>query len=95
MLEVLKDDKGNLRACCEWWLVNSDGSFNERGNYVWIAELEINPSERFKGLIRYFIKVITDKTPWTRYGYFWRKTKYPDRAPKMYSRRQWLKFQED
>jgi len=94
MIATYKDDKGNIQAVAEWWLVNIDGTFNDKGDYVWISELENNKDYRHKGLIKYFIKKICDATPNAKYGYFWRKKKYPNKRQKMYSRKSWLKIAE-
>ena len=92
MLEVLKDEKGDILAVCEWWLVNADGTFNIDADIVWIAEVEINPAHRSRGVLKYFIKAVTDKCPNAKAGYFWRLNKYPSRKPHLYTRKQWLKL---
>ena len=92
MLEIIKDEQGNIKAVCEWWKVNPDGSFNEQGDIVWVAEVEINPSARNNGILKSFIKIITDKEPNAKAGYFWRQRKYLHRKPKLYTRQQWLKL---
>ena len=90
MIEILRDDKENIIAVCEWWLVDKYGNFDKTGEYVWIQELEVNPEYRHKGLYKFFIKIITDKVPWSKYGYFSRR-KYNSRV-RMYSRSKWLKL---
>ncbi len=92
MLEVIKDENGNIQAVCEWWLVNADGSFNPNGDIVWISEVEINQIARNNGILKTFIKKITDMVPQAKAGYFWRLRKYPNRKPHLYTREQWLKL---
>ena len=93
MLEIIRDNDKNIIACCEWYLVDINGKMDDKGNYVWINEVEINPSQRGNGLLKKFIKIITDKAPQSEYGYFQRR-KYKDRV-RMYSRKKWLKLTED
>lgn len=90
MIEVLHTDTGDIKAVCEWWMVNEKGEFDPYGYVVWVAELEVSKSFRHNGCISEIIKRITDKVPYARQGYFWRKGKYPDRPQHTYNRRQWL-----
>lgn len=89
MLEIIRDEQNNIKACLEWWLVNSDGSFNDKGEFVWVNELEIAPQYRNNGIVKSFIKTIMNKVPTAKAGYFQRR-KYSDRI-KLFTRRQWEK----
>ena len=92
MLEVLRDDKNNIKACCEWYLVNINGEYDPKGDMVWVNEVEV--SKDFKGykLFQEFARIIMTKCPQAMFAYFWRKTKYPNRKPKIYHKVQWLKL---
>ena len=92
MLEILRTEDREIKAVLEWWLVNIDGSFNPNGDTVWLAEIEVAPKYRNDGIIKQFINIVADKVPNAKAGYFWRKRKYPDRKPKLYTRKQWLKL---
>lgn len=88
MLEIIRDDKKNIIACCEWYLVDGKGNLDDKGSHVWVNEIEINPDQRGNGLLKRFVKIITDKAPQSEYGYFQRR-KYKDRI-RMYSKKKWL-----
>lgn len=90
MLEVIHDDNKNIIAVCEWWLVDKEGNFDKNGEFIWVAEVEINPLERNKGILKEFIKRLAKKVPQAKFGYFWRLKKYPYRQVRMYSRNKWL-----
>ena len=42
MLEIIRNDLGNILACCEWRRVNAQGKNDKNGKYIWIHELEIS-----------------------------------------------------
>ena len=89
MLETIREN-GEILACLEWYIVNWDGSWNDKGEVVWIEELQVSKSAEKKGLIMEFIKLIYKQVPWVKAGYFKRK-KYNERV-KLYSVNQWLKL---
>lgn len=89
MLEIIRDDDGNIKSVCEWSLVNEKGQIDDNGEYVWIHEAEISVNHRNNGSLAKFIKIITDRVPWAKYGYFSRR-KYNDRK-KLYTKEQWLR----
>lgn len=88
MLEVLRTDNGEIKAVCEYYVVNSDGSMNDKGIYAWIAETEISPQYRNNGCLKNFIRLITNRYPQLQFGYF-KRLKYGGRI-KMYSKKRWL-----
>lgn len=92
MLEILRTDDGQIKAVCEYYIVDSKGNFDGKGKYIWIEECEVSQAYRGNGNLKTFIKLITDKHPEFEYGYFWRQRKYPGRPPRIYSKRQWLKL---
>jgi len=92
MIEVIRDDKGNLKAVVEYYIVNQDGSMNDKGIYCWINECEISPQYRNNGCIGKFVNIITKKYPQLKAGYYHRLGKYPNRLPKMFTRNQWLRL---
>lgn len=89
MLFTTKDNLGNIQAVCEYNKVNQQGKLDKQGKYVYIANVDINPSARNNGILKKFIKMITDKFPDIEYGYFKRDIKYSGRR-RMYTRQQWL-----
>jgi len=91
MLEIIYKKNGDIKAVCEWWMVNKWGYKDPTGEFVWIEDLEVTKSERNNGSIRAFIKIISDKVPSAKYGYFFRQRKYPGREQKTYTREQWLR----
>ena len=92
MIEILRTDKGEIKAVAEYYIVNEDGSFNRKGEFVWINEVEISPQYRGNGILKTFAKNIMEREPQAKFGYFWRQYKYPDRKPRIYHRFQWLKL---
>jgi hypothetical protein len=49
MIECIRDEKGNITAVCEWLLFNEKGLIDEKGETIFIGELEINPEHRGNG----------------------------------------------
>lgn len=92
MLEIIKDTQGNIQAVCEWYLVDENGNFDQKGEFVWINEVEISPQYRNNGILKYFTKTIIEKASTAKFGYFWRQKKYPDRKPRIYHKVRWLKL---
>ncbi len=93
MLEVIKSNTGEIKACLEWYLVDKDGNFSQQGEFVWINEIEISPQYRNNGILREFIRVVVPKVPLTcRFGYFWRRDKYPNRKIRIWHKSQWLRL---
>lgn len=91
MIDILYKDNGDIKAVCEWWMVNREGKFDPSGDIVWIEDLEVSKSERGNGSIGKFVKIITDKVPNAKYGYFFRQRKYPNRPQHTYSKEMWLR----
>ena len=92
MIEILKDENENLLAVCEYYIVDNSGKLKDSGNYIWISDIFVNKSQRNNGILKKFIHIICNRVPWSQFGYFWRKEKYPNRSPHIYSRNQWLKM---
>jgi len=90
MLEVLRDNNGGILGCCEYYIVDEKANIDDKGLYIWINNCEVSKSAEHKGCLREFVRIIAGLHPWTQYGYFWRKQKYPDRSPRIYSRRIWM-----
>lgn len=89
MLEIIRDEQGNIKGVIEYYIVNSDGTMNDKGEYCWVNECEISPQYRNNGGIKKFISAIIIKYPQLKFGYF-KRHKYDDRV-KMFSRNQWLR----
>jgi hypothetical protein len=92
MLELIKDEQGNIKACLEWYLVNDKGEFDQQGEFVWVNEVEISPQYRRNGILKEFARIIIKKAPTAKFGYFWRQEKYPNRDMRIYHKVRWLKL---
>ena len=92
MLEILRDEQKNIKAVCEWSLVDEAGHFSQKGEFVWISEVEIAPQYRNNGILKEFVKIVIQRCPEAKFGYFWRQKKYPGRRPKIYHKARWLKL---
>lgn len=89
MLEIIRDEQGNMQAVCEFNRVDKDGKLDKQGRYIYIANMEINPSARGNGMLKKFIKLVSDRIKDFDACYFKREKKYNGRL-RMYTRQQWL-----
>ena len=95
MLEILRNIDSSIKAVIEYYIVNSDGSMNDKGEYCWISEMEVSPQYRNNGCLGKFVRIITEKYPQLQFGYFWRekyKTSEGKWRIKLYTKKQWLKL---
>ena len=98
MLEILKNDTGEIKAVLEWFVVNSQGHLDDKGEYVNIFDMEISSQYRNNGLLKEFFKIILPKVPQAKYGYFERRRRqYKDGRDKLlrlklYTRNEWVKL---
>jgi len=92
MLEIIKDELGNIKACLEFYSVNEKGEWDFKGIYCWINEVAVSKSYQNNGCLRKFVKIITSKYPQFQFGYFWRQNKYPDRKIRIYHKARWMKL---
>ena len=88
MLEIIRDNEGNILVACEYRLLNPQGRYDKNGKYIWIHEVEISKSYRNNGLIKKLIKNISDKVPDFEYCYFARYKR--NNKIRCYSRNSWL-----
>lgn len=88
MLETIKDEKGNLKAVCDYTIINKDRIIDLKGNQILIEEMEINPEARGNGVARQFIKNLLAKYPALEFCHFVREYKYPNRGVRTYTRKQ-------
>jgi hypothetical protein len=88
MLEIIRDDFGNIICACEYRLLNQQGRYDKNGKYIWIHEVEISKSYRNNGIIKKLIKNISDKVPDFEYCYFARYKR--NKKVRCYSRKNWL-----
>lgn len=77
MIEVVKNETA-FSAVCEYYLVDKFGKHQEKGDYLYIADLQIAEKYRRKRIIKKLIKQFLEKNPQLRYCYFERK-KYGDK----------------
>jgi len=89
MIEIIRDEQGNIHGVIEYYIVNPDGSMNDTGDTIWINECEIAPQYQNNGCIKKFISILINKFPNVKAGYFHRLGKYPNRLPRLYTRKQW------
>ena len=92
MIELLKTDTGEIKAVCEYYIVDEKGNFDRQGEFAWINECEIAPQYRGNGILKSFAKTIMEKYPQLKFGYFHRRKKYPDRGVRLYHKYMWLKL---
>jgi GNAT superfamily N-acetyltransferase len=85
MLEVIRDNEGRITACCEWLLFNDKGLLDEKGETIFVGELEINPEHRGNGVIRKLIRRGIERSPHAKRIFWFREYKYPGRGHRMYS----------
>ena len=91
MLEIIKDNLGNIKAVCEFYSVNEKGEWDKSGIYCWINEVFVSKSYQNNGCLRKFVEMITSKYPQFQFGYFWRRKKYGNRI-RIYHKFRWLKL---
>ena len=89
MLEVLYDNLGEIKAVCEYYVVDKYGHMDDKGAYIWVNDCVISPKYRNNGCLINFVKIITNRYPQAKYGYF-KREKYNNRVH-MYSKNQWLR----
>lgn len=85
MIECIRDDKGNITAVCEWLLFNTEGRIDEKGETIFIGELEINPEHRHNGCIQHFIRRGIELNPQAKRIFWFRERKYPGRGYRIYN----------
>lgn len=91
MIECIRDVNGDITAVCEWLLMNEDAKIDDNGRFVYIGEIEINKKHQNNGIIKEFIKRISEKCPKAEKVFFVREYKYPGRKPRIYTREQILR----
>ncbi len=98
MIEILKDENDNIKAVCEYYIVDIEGHFDKDGEFVWVNEVYINPQYRNSGILQKFFGILINKCPQAKFGYFWRQNKYPDekfpnrKSIRIYTKQQLLKL---
>ena len=99
MIELLHSDIGEIRAVCEYYIVDKDGNYDAKGKFVWINEVFVAPKFRSNGCLKSLVKNVMEKVPETcEFGYFWRQNKYPSdkftdrKSIRIYDKRQWSKL---
>jgi hypothetical protein len=85
MIEVIRDEQGDITAVCEWLLFNERAEFVDDGKVLFVAEVEVNKAHRGNGTIRRFIKLIYPKCPWIEKVFFFREYKYPGKRQRVYN----------
>lgn len=88
-LEVLLDDNGQIKACCEWLPFNREGVIHEDGDVIGISKLVISRGTDLKSAVRYFTTKILARNPDAKLGFFYRRLKYPDSPEHFHPRESW------
>ena len=91
-METIRDKDKNILACCEYYVVDDKGRFDESGQYIWVEQLEFSSMVNGNGIehVQEFVRRIIKNVPWAIAGYF-RREKYQGRV-RLYSRRRWEKL---
>jgi hypothetical protein len=95
MIEILHDEQNNIKAVCEYYVVNSNGEFDRNGEFIWINEYEVSSQYRNNGIfkiVKHLAKAVMEKNPQAKFGYFHRIKKYPERGIRLYHKYRWLKL---
>lgn len=92
MLEVIRNDNGDMIAVCEWLLLNNQGQLDDTADTMFIGEMEINKQYRGQGILKQVIRNLLIKCPQASKCLFFRKGKYPDRNYSLYTRDKWIKL---
>ena len=89
MLEIIRDKDKNIIAACEYYVVDEKGNWDQKGEFIWVNQLDYSGSVNGHGfgLVKELVKRITKKVPWCKAGYF-KREKYNGRV-RLYSRRMW------
>lgn len=92
MIEILRTDIGEIKAVCEYYIVDQEGNFDRNGEFIWANECEISPKFRGNGILKTFAKNIMLKVPQAKFCYFHRRRKYPNKGIRIYHKYRWLKL---
>ena len=79
MIEVLRNDQGEIVAVCEYIIINDQVEEEQFGNRCFIKYLEINQSLRRRDCIARLVKQMMLKHPKTMTCEWYRMAKYPQR----------------
>ena len=86
---TIRGEQGQLRACCEFWVVNQDGTRNPHGLYVWVHQLELSQGEDFETIWNLLCGMIAEECP-TALAAYWQREKTASR-PHLFTRNRLLK----
>ena len=77
MMYVLRDAQGHLQASIDYYLVNDQGqvTFDGTGQWVWVQQLDLDPTTNGHACIRTFIDHIAEAIPQAVGAYWFRKDK--------------------
>jgi len=92
MLAVLKNTEGLIYAYCEYEVLNGQGQFEDDGEYLYIQDVWVHPSERFWGHLQELIQEV-DKDKFTKAStkVYWCRHKYKERV-KIFPKSRLIKF---
>ena len=90
MLTIIRNDAGQIEACCEWWLRDDDGHWNPSGKYVWVNQLECATQTEARWYIRALIARIAHAAPWA-VGAYWERRDKPEMPMRAFRRDQLVK----
>ena len=76
MLSTLKSDNGIIKAAMEFQVVNTDGTLDPAGEYIFVNQLEKSSGEPFFPTVKKLIQDAAKRTPGTKYVYWERRDKF-------------------
>ena len=92
MISTLKTTDGFIEAYIEWRVVNDLGKMKENGEYIYVADLWIHPSARFKGAIKDLIVLIDqDERSHNAHSVYWTNLKHKERITPTYTKERLLR----
>jgi len=93
MVVSAKNTQGFIYAYAEFQILNSNGQFEDNGEYLYIQDIWIHDCWRKTGALRRLIRLIDDHdfTRNCKYVY-WVREKYNDRQTKIFPRQRLVKM---
>ena len=72
MLTVMRDAQRRLEVACEWWLVDEQGHWTPRGQYVFLHQLEVNAGVNLHAVRKHLVSTVSLAVPGAL-GVFWKR----------------------
>jgi hypothetical protein len=78
MIDTIKDDDDTIIAYIEWSVRNKFGLEDPKGIYVYVHDIWVHKSIRYKHAIKVLSIQVYKRVPWVEQVY-WKRYKYGDR----------------